>query len=125
MQTKKLDRWRLTHLPSLLTTRHWYRRISVKIDPCIWVILDSWDLSRQPSKEVIIEGLCGPSTTLSRQQCCPSVYRRERCQVSSHCHPRTKTQNSLKEKGAQDSPEPEVPLCPLSEIGQLPLHTLQ
>ena len=38
-------RWRLTHLPSLLTRRHWYRWISGKIDPCIWVILNRWDLS--------------------------------------------------------------------------------
>jgi hypothetical protein len=41
---KKLQRWRLTHLPSLLTRRHGYLRISRKIYPCIWVILDHRDL---------------------------------------------------------------------------------
>jgi hypothetical protein len=43
-QKKKLYRWRLTHLPSLLTRRHWYRWISGKVDPRIWVVLDSGDL---------------------------------------------------------------------------------
>ena len=41
---KKLQRWRLTHLPSLLTRRHGYLKISRKIYPCIWVILDHRDL---------------------------------------------------------------------------------
>jgi hypothetical protein len=41
---KKLQRWRLTHLPSLLTRRHGYLRISRKVYPCIWVILDHRDL---------------------------------------------------------------------------------
>jgi hypothetical protein len=44
--------------------------------------------------------------------------------------PRTTTRglkhrNSLEKERTQDSPEPEVPLCPLSAIYQLPLHTLQ
>jgi hypothetical protein len=42
--TKKLDRWRLTHLPSLLTRRHWYCWISGEVDPRVWVVLNSWDL---------------------------------------------------------------------------------
>jgi hypothetical protein len=41
---KKLQRWRLTHLPSLLTRRHGYLRISRKVYPFIWVILDHRDL---------------------------------------------------------------------------------
>jgi hypothetical protein len=41
MQTKKLYRWRLTHIPSLLTRRHWYRWISGEVDPRIWVVLYS------------------------------------------------------------------------------------
>lgn len=83
------------HLPSLLTRRHGYRWISGKIYPCIWVILDSWDLSRQPRKKVIVEDLCGPSTTLSRQQCYPSAHCGESRQMSSYCSLRTKTWNSL------------------------------
>jgi hypothetical protein len=125
MQTKKLYRWRLTHLPSLLARWHWYRWISGKIDSRVWVVLDSGDLLRQPSKEVIVEGLHGPSTTLSWQQCCPSTYCRERRQMSSYCHPRTEAWNSLEEKGTQDSPEPKVPVRPLTSVIQLPLHVLQ
>jgi hypothetical protein len=125
MQTKKQYRWRLTYLPSLLTRRHWHSWISGEVNPRVWVVLNGGDLPRQPCKEVIVEGLYGPSTTLSRQQCCPSAYRRERRQVSSHCHPRTETWDSLEEKRAQDGPEPEVPLVPLTTICQLPLHYLE
>jgi hypothetical protein len=42
---KKLQRWRLTHLPSLLTRRHGYLWIPRKVYPCIWVVLDRRDLS--------------------------------------------------------------------------------
>jgi hypothetical protein len=42
--TKKLQRWRLTHLPSLLTRRHGYLKISRKVYPFIWVVLDHRDL---------------------------------------------------------------------------------
>jgi hypothetical protein len=45
--------------------------------------------------------------------------------MSLYHYPRTKTQNSLKKEQTQNSPEPEVPLCSLMEICQLPLHTLQ
>jgi hypothetical protein len=44
-ENKKLHRWRLTHLPSLLTRRHGYLWISRKVYPRIWVVLDSRDLS--------------------------------------------------------------------------------
>jgi hypothetical protein len=125
MQTKKLDRWRLTHLPSLLTRRQWYRWISGKVDPCIWIILDHWDLSRQPREEVIIEGLGGPPTTLSRQQRCPSAHCRESRQMSSYCQPRTEAWNSLKKERTQDGPKPEIPVCPLSASCQLPCHACQ
>jgi hypothetical protein len=45
--------------------------------------------------------------------------------MSSHCHPRTKTRNSLEEKRAQNGPEPEVPMGPLTAICQLPPHHLE
>jgi hypothetical protein len=45
--------------------------------------------------------------------------------MSSHCHPRTETWNSLKEKRAQDGPEPEVLVVPLTAIYQLPLYYLE
>jgi hypothetical protein len=45
--------------------------------------------------------------------------------MSSHCHPRTEARNSLKEKRAQNGPEPEVPMGPLTEICQLPPHHLE
>ena len=67
MQTKKLQRWRLTHLLSLLTKRYWYLRISREINPGIGVILYNQDLSQKPHEEDIIEGLIGRSATLSRQ----------------------------------------------------------
>jgi hypothetical protein len=41
---KKLQRWRLTHLPSLLTRRHGYLWISREVYTRIWVVLDSRDL---------------------------------------------------------------------------------
>jgi hypothetical protein len=44
IQTKKLYRRRLTHLPSLLTRRHWYRWISGKVNPYVWVVLDCGNL---------------------------------------------------------------------------------
>jgi hypothetical protein len=122
MQTKKNCRWRLTHLPSLLTERHWYHWIFGEVNPRIWVVLNSRDLSRQLRKKVVVEDLDGPSTTLSRQQCCPSAYRGESSQMSSYCQPRTKTWNSLKEKRTQDGPKPEVPVCLLSASCQLTCH---
>jgi hypothetical protein len=45
--------------------------------------------------------------------------------MSSHCHSRTEKWNSLKEKRAQDGPEPEVPVVPLTTICQLPPHHLE
>jgi hypothetical protein len=41
---KKQYRWRLTHLPSLLTRRHWHRWISGEVNPRVWVVLDGGDL---------------------------------------------------------------------------------
>jgi hypothetical protein len=45
--------------------------------------------------------------------------------MSLYCKPRAEARNSLEKERTQDSPEPEVPLCLLSAICQLPLHTLQ
>jgi hypothetical protein len=45
--------------------------------------------------------------------------------MSSYYNPRTEAQNSLEKERTQDSLEPEVPLCLLLAICQLPLHTLQ
>jgi hypothetical protein len=63
---KKQYRWRLTYLPSLLTRRQWHLWISGEVNPRVWVVLNHRDLSRHPCKEIIVEGLYGPSATLSR-----------------------------------------------------------
>jgi hypothetical protein len=57
LQTKKLYRCRRTHLPLLLARRHRDSGISREVNPRVRVVLDGWDLPRQPSKEVVIEGL--------------------------------------------------------------------
>jgi hypothetical protein len=75
-------------------------RISREINPRIRIILYGWDLLRKPSKEVIIKGIIGPSTTLSWQQHCPSTNRRKRGMMSSYHHSRNETRNSFKEKRA-------------------------
>jgi hypothetical protein len=97
-KNKKQYRRRLTYLSSRLARRHWHLWIPGEVNPRVWVVLNHRDLPRQPCKEIIVEGLYGPSATLSWQQCCPSAYRRECRQMSSHCHLRTETWNSLEEE---------------------------
>jgi hypothetical protein len=77
IQTKKQYRRRLTYLSSHLAWRHWHLWIPGEVDPDVWVVLNHGDLLRYPCKEIIIEGLYGPSATLSQQQRCPSAHRRE------------------------------------------------
>jgi hypothetical protein len=45
--------------------------------------------------------------------------------MSSYYNLRNETWNSPKKERTQDGPEPEVPLCLLSTIYQLPLHALE
>jgi hypothetical protein len=96
----KKKRCKLTHLTSLLARRYRDLRISQEINPNIRVILYGWDLPRQPSKEVIIKGLIGPSTTLLWKKHCPSANCKKRGLMSSYHHSRTETRNSFKEERA-------------------------
>jgi hypothetical protein len=69
-----------------------------KLILCIGVVLYHWNLSCPPVKKFIIEGLYGPSSPLSRQQCCPSTHCWEGGHMPPYCLSWTKAGYPLKEE---------------------------
>jgi hypothetical protein len=70
--------------------------VSDEVDPCIRVILDHRDLTCPPVKKLIIKGLYGPPSSLSRKKRFPPAHYWEGGYMPPYCLSGTKTGHPLK-----------------------------